>query len=438
MRTWKATVLGTVVLGSAACSGGDNPSTSEPPGTETPFAVARAAGVERDVGSVDADALQAEAAGSNRFAVDMYQRLVEEGSNLFFSPHSMRSALGMAAAGARGQTEQQMRQALEACPEGGGFHAALNRLGLDLEEHVHDADGVQLNVVNSVWGQDGWDFQSSYLDLLARSYGAGINLLDFASEPDACRQTINRWVSEQTRERIQDLLPPGSITPMSRLVLTNAVYFLANWLYEFDPELTEEAPFHRLDNSTVSAPLMQLGEPGSKVEIEYARDAEAAVRAVNLYYRGERLCMTVVLPDAGHFAAYEDELSMEALEKLIGQLHPTDLPPLRLPRFTYTSASLSLNEPLQAMGMRDAFDPAAADFSGIDGRRDLFISQVLHKAFVAVDEAGTEAAAATAVVMETTSAPMDPPRFIADRPFIFLIRDTQTGLILFMGRIVDP
>lgn len=422
----------------AACSNEGNPVAQESVEEGYPFAVARSAGIQRNTGTAEQALLREQATSSNRFAVDMYHQLVEEGESLFFSPYSLSAALGMTTAGARNETERQMRQALQLTLQGDAFHDALNGLELDLEGHVGVTDGIELNIVNSVWAQTGFDLRRVYLDLLARYYGAGVNLLDFIAAPDSSRRVINDWVSEQTRERIEDLLPPGSISPQTRLVLTNAVYFLAQWLYRFDPALTADEPFHRLDGSTVTVPLMQLGAPGENVELEYAREADAAVRAINLYYRGERLCMTALLPDAGTFAAFENELSLEAVEGLISRLRPTDLPPVQLPRFTYTSASVPLKKPLQALGMRDAFDPGLADFSGIDGRRDLFVSRVLHKAFVAVDEQGTEAAAATAVVFDRNATPPDAPQFIADRPFIFLIRDTETGLILFMGRILDP
>jgi serpin B len=438
MGTSIRVLLSTCTAVVAACSGSGSPAASEPPDGQLPFTVARSASVERQPGTADPAVLRQQAASGNRFAVALYQQLGRQEGNLFFSPHSIAAALGMTAAGAGGQTEEQMRQALQVTLAGDAFHDALNGLQLDLEDHVSSTGGVRLSIVNSVWAQTGFDFRTAYLDLLARAYGAGVNLLDFAAAPDASRRTINDWVSQQTNQRIEDLLPPGSVSTDTRLVLTNAVYFLAEWLYRFSPALTTEEPFHRLDGSTVAVPLMQLGAGSEKVELEYGRDAAAGVRAVNLYYRGRRLCMTVLLPDTGTFTAYESHLSLDGVDALIARLAKTDLPPVRLPRFTYTSASLPLRPPLEALGMRDAFEPGAADFSGIDGRRDLFVSQVLHKAFVAVDEQGTEAAAATAVVMEATSVQVDPPRFVADRPFVFLIRDTQTGLILFMGRIVDP
>jgi len=432
-------MLGGFVL--MACSADGNPA-AQPPGDEPlPFAVARAAGVERGGGAADPATLGAQVASNNRFAVAMYGQLVRSaapGENLFFSPYSMSTALAMAAGGARGTTAAQMRTALAVTLPDQALHEALDALALGLEEYVEATAGVELEVVNSIWGQTGYAFAPAYLELLARAYGAGVNLLDFAGAPEASRRVINDWVAAQTRRRIEDLLPPGSISAQTRLVLTNAVYFLGEWLYRFDAALTATADFQRLDGSAVAAPLMQLGRPGERVEVEYARDARAGVRAINLYYRGQRLCMTVVLPDAGTFAAFEAGLSVEALDPLLAGLRSTDLPPVRLPRFRYTSASVSLREPLQALGMRDAFEPGAADFSGIDGSRSLYIADVLQKAFVAVDEQGTEAAAATAVVFDPGAAPDDAPQFVADRPFVFLVRDTHTGLVLFMGRIVDP
>jgi serpin B len=342
----------------------------------------------------------------------------------------------MTEAGARGETATQIREALSVTLEGDQFHAAINGLDLDLMAHAGSTDGVQLNIVNSTWAQSGWDFRVAYLDLLARYYGAGVNLLDFQSYPDSSRVIINTWVADQTNQRIKDLIPQGAITPLTRLVLTNAIYFLADWLYTFDKALTTDEQFTKLDNSTVTVPLMQLGDSDEEVRMLYCRVGD--VRAIDLPYRGGRLCMTVMLPDKGEFPAFERSLTVEKIDQIVAAMDSTNLPPVRLPKFTFTTGSISLVPVLKALGMVDAFDGGKADFSGIDGRRDLVVSDVIHKAFIAVDEQGTEAAAATAVIFRETSIPVDPPRFIADRPFIFTIRDTQTGVILFMGRVLDP
>jgi serpin B len=420
----------------------DSVADGEEPHTTQSFTLARSADVERDRATPEPMLLRTQATSINRFAVRLYQQLIEEDQNLFFSPYSVHAALGMALAGARGATEEEMRTALQASLHGDDLHMALNGLDQSLHGHAEEAEGIQLNIVNSIWGQTGWDFRTDYLDLLARSYGAGINLLDFISTPEESRQIINQWVSDQTRERIQNLLPGGSIHADTRLVLTNAVYFLADWLYQFNGNLTTDEPFYRLDGSTVDVPLMQIDMEetfmsSGEVELEYAYDWSVGLKALNLYYQGKRLCMTVLLPDSGTFENYEGSLTMERIDALLTRLSNTSLELVRLPRFRFTS-SVPLGGPLQVLGMRAAFDPGRADFSGIDDRRDLFISQVFHKAFVDVDEQGTEAAAATAVVMVLSAVPPPPPQFVADRPFIFLIRDTETGLILFMGRVLDP
>ncbi|MBD3321866.1 MAG: serpin family protein, partial [Chitinivibrionales bacterium] len=282
----------------------------------------------------------------------------------------------------------------------------------------------------------GWEMLPGYLNLLSRYYGAGVNLLDFVAEPDPSRIVINSWVEDQTNERIKNLIPPGAITSDTRFVLTNAIYFLANWLFQFDVSLTADEPFTLLDNSTVTAPLMQLGETGEKITMNYARTGIA--RAIDLPYKGDRLRMTVVLPDSGKFEEFESACNADTIAAIVQALDSTELPPVRLPKFTFTTGSISLVPALKSLGMIDAFNGAKADFSGIDGTKSLFVSDVIHKAFIAFDEAGTEAAAATAVIFERTSINPDPPQFIADRPFIYIIRDRQTGVILFMGRILDP
>lgn len=379
--------------------------------------------------------LDDQAASINTFAVAMYKQLGAKPGNLFFSPYSITAALGMTEAGARGETAEQIRQALSVTLPGDDFHAAINGLDLSLMEYAKATDGVTLNVVNSTWMQAGWDFRVRYLDLLSRFYGAGVNLLNFRNEPEPSRIIINTWVADQTNQRIKDLIPQGVISPNTRLVLTNAIYFLGNWRYQFDATLTRNETFTKLDRSTVSTPLMQLGKSGEKVRMKYAM--VGSTRALDLPYQGDRLCMTVILPDTGTFSTFESSIDVQKLNALIQALDSTRLPPVRLPKFTFTSGSVSLKPALQVLGMTDAFGDAA-DFSGIDGTRQLSIADIFHKAFIAVDEKGTEAAAATAVIIEVTSSPMEAPHFVVDRPFLFVIRDRHTGVILFMGRIVDP
>lgn len=407
-------------------------STDDDPSGE-PFSTA-ASDVVRDTGPVDSAVVSEQARSLNTFAVSLYKHLVEDGGNVFFSPYSITTALGMTEAGARGETRHGIRTALSVSLPGDSFHAAINGLNLSLGQHAGETEGLTLKAANSTWAQNGLDLLDSYLDLLSRYYGAGVNCLDFASRPESSRVIINTWVAEKTEQKIEDLIPRGTITPNTQFVLTNAIYFLGDWRYSFDASLTEQDRFTRLDGSVVSAPMMRLKEPGESADLMHAR--AGSVRAVDLPYRGDRLRMTVLLPDSGDFAALEQSLTAERIAGIIGTMSSTRLPEVRFPKFSFTTRSMSLKEPLRAMGMADAFS-GSADFSGIDGTGGLSISDVLHKAFIAVNETGTEAAGATAVIMQRASA-APPQPFVADRPFVFLIRDSATGAILFMGRILDP
>jgi serpin B len=281
-------------------------------------------------------------------------------------------------------------------------------------------------VVNATWGQAGYSFLPAYLDTLALSYDAGLRILDFMADPEAARATINAWVSAETADRIRDLLQPGTILPTTRLVLTNAIYFSAAWAEPFPKTATREGDFHLLDGSVVKAPLMS-----HRADFGYA--AGDGYEAVELLYDGKELSMVVLLPAEGRFEEFEASLDAPKLTGILAALLPRDIQ-LTMPRFS-SESELGLVETLRALGMSDAFTPGVADFSGIDGTRDLFISGVVHKAFVSVDEDGTEAAAATAVIIGIVSVPQ-PVR--ADRPFIFLVRDIPTGAILFLGRVLSP
>jgi serpin B len=255
-------------------------------------------------------------------------------------------------------------------------------------------------------------------------------LVDFQNDPQGARQDINDWVSRETQEKIKDIVPPGAIDAMTRLVLANAIYFKADWASEFAREDTSDQDFHLADGNTVSVPTMY--QNGS---FRYA--AERGLQALELPYAGDQLSMVILLPDEGQLDALQTDLDAERLDELLGKLDYR-MVDVHLPKFTY-EYSLSLADVLANMGMRTAFDPAKADFSGMDGARDLYIGDVLHKAFVAVDEAGTEAAAATVVIMKLTAMlPEDAIQFRVDRPFLFVIRDIPTGTILFVGRVMIP
>jgi serpin B len=339
----------------------------------------------------------------------------------------------MTFAGAAGSTADQMAGTLHFDLEDGALHAAFNAYALDLEARANaDVDGTpfELSIANSLWGQEGFAFRPEFLDLLAENYAAGMRLADFVADPEASRQVINRWVSDETRQRIEDLIPEGAIDEMTRLVLANAIYFKASWMSSFDPDATAREPFHLLSGDTVDVPMMHADE-------SYRYLVADGYQAIELPYQSGEMSMVILLPDGGRFAAFEDTMGLDVLEQALGQMAYGPVR-LGLPRFTYES-EFSLRDALEGLGMTDAFDPDRADFSGMDGNRDLYIASVLHKAFVAVDEKGTEAAAATAVIMGVTSAPIGEPITITvDRPFIYLIRDGQTGGILFLGRVVDP
>lgn len=366
--------------------------------------------------------------GNSSFAVDLYREIKGKTGNQFFSPLSISLALAMTYGGARGETALEMAEALHFDMGGDQLHAAFNALDLDLASRGEDTEeGFELSIANFTWGQRDYEFLDSYLDLLAINYGAGMRLLDFVREPEPSRQIINQWVSERTNERIKDLLPEGSISPLTVLVLTNAIYFNAKWLKPFPPERTYDGSFRLLDGSQVTVPMM--GETLNTPFLE-----SDGVIALELPYLGEETSMVILMPDVAQFSAFEDSLSYERLNTLISGLQDTEMS-LRMPKFSF-AADYDVIPILRTLGMEKAFVGGVADFSGMDGTRDLFISGVVHKAFVAVDEEGTEAAAATGVVVGRTSLP--PREVVIDHPFIFMIRDRVTGTILFMGRVVDP
>lgn len=376
--------------------------------------------------------LQELAAGNMAFAFDLYHQLKKGGGNLFYSPYSISLALAMTYAGARGETEQQMAQTLHYLLPQDRLHPAFNALDLELarlDEGIGDEMGepFKLNIANSIWGQRGYEFLSDYLDVIALNYGAGMRLVDFEKESEQARQVINDWVSEQTEEKIKDLIPQGAINTLTRLILANAIYFNAGWLHPFEVEGTREGVFHLLDGSDVAASFMFQEEMFRYGEGE-------GYQAVVLPYVGDKTAMVILLPDADRFESFEDSLDSQRLQEIMGSLESQTVR-LSMPKFEYET-SYGLSETLREMGMPRAF--SEADFSGMDGTRDLFISEIVHKAFVSVDEEGTEAAAATAVIMQVTMAPLAPVEMTIDHPFIFMIEDLQTGTILFLGRVMNP
>lgn len=365
--------------------------------------------------------------GNMSFALEMYHSLGSGEENMFFSPFSISAALAMTYAGARGPTEEEMRETLHFTLPENTLHAAFGSLLRRLAPDSNDDGEFVLHTVNALWGQRGHDFLPGFLSLVSEYYRGGISILDFTDEPERSRSTINEWVAEQTEDRIADLLPPGSITAATRLVLTNAIYFNARWLFTFDPAATARRPFTLLSGEQLEVASMSVTE-------SYRMMTGEGYGAVELPYRGTDVSMLLIVPDEGMFPEIEGRLDPEFVRRTDAAMGQVSLH-LSLPKFSSTSR-FSLKDVLTSMGMPSAFGPAA-DFSGMDGTRWLYISGVFHQAFVSVDEYGTEAAAATAVVMEKRNGGAS-VEFSIDRPFIYMIRDGATGTPLFIGRLLNP
>jgi serpin B len=394
---------------------------------------------------------------SNAFAYDLFAKLRAtkgDRTNLFFSPYSISSALTMTYLGARGKTADEMRATLHVplaidqigparqLPDPNGptktGYAALNAslVGDPAKQEF------SLSVANSLWGQNGEPFLPDYLDVVKKDFGADLTAVDFITHAEACRQQINDWVASKTQDKIKDLIPPGRITSDTRLVLTNAIYFKGSWSSQFQADRTQKADFST--DRKIQADFMHQTE-----HLLYAEDD--LCQAIEMPYKGDRVSMLVLLPklkdvdairkgDSPTWQALnklEDSLSAQYVEKLIGQLADRKVD-LALPKW-HATQSFDLGSMLADMGMKQAFT-AQADFSGINGRTDLSISDVIHKAFVTVDETGTEAAAATAVIMHGLAMIREPlpVTFTADHPFVYLIVDDQSHAILFAGRLCDP
>ncbi len=371
-------------------------------------------------------------AGNTQFAVDVYKKLAADPDNVnvFFSPYSISVALAMTWAGALGDTASQMADTLHFSLDQDALHPAFDWLDLALNSRGEGAEGkdgepFRLHVINRLFGQTGYQFLQPFLDTLALYYGAGLYLLDFASDPDAGRVAINDWVAEQTEDRIKDLIPPPAITFNTKLVLVNAIYFNAKWKEVFDDQLTADGSFSLLDGGSVSVPMMVHEDP-----LPYG--AGDGWQAVEIPYDGEELSMVVIVPD--DFGAFEQALDATKIATIFSSLG-SDSATITMPRFKIDGATFSVKKILSELGMSDAFTMGVADLSGMDGTHNLYIGDVLHKAFVAVDEYGTEAAAATAVVVNDFGVPN---HLDVDRPFVFVVRDIQTDSLLFVGRVLNP
>jgi serpin B len=373
--------------------------------------------------------------GNNQFAFDLYVRLRAQAGNAFVSPYSLSSALAMTYAGARGETAGQMAKALHFSEPPERLHSAFRELNRTINGNG-DGNGngksrsFQLSVANALWAQQGERFLPEFLRLVEENYGAGLREVDFQSAETA-RRTINQWIEEQTQHKIKDLLAAPYPGPGTVLVLTNAIYFKGTWASPFSKQATRDEDFRMsTGQAAVRVPTMHQIE-----RLRYLEDER--FQALALPYAGNELEMVVLLPrKADGLAEFERSLTSKSLAGWLDKMRPRRVD-LALPRFKI-EMSLSLKDRLAEMGMPQAFG-SNADFSGMNGQRDLFLSAVIHKAYVDVNEEGTEAAAATAAIMTRSSAVAERPvAFRADHPFVFLIRHARTGSVLFLGRVADP
>lgn len=368
---------------------------------------------------------------NNQFAFDLYSRYktTQAGKNIFYSPYSITTALGMTYEGASGQTAAEMQKVFH-MPANAGARRAASASVID---SLNTASSLfTLKTANALWAEKTFAFLPDFLSITKTYYKGNTTNLDFIGNAEGSRKTINTWVANQTSNKITDLIPSGAVDRMTRMVLTNAIYFKGTWVIEFDKSKTQAADFTLVSGSKTSAPLMALSGP--KAIFKYAEDQND--QAIELPYKGDRLSMLVILPKNSGLQSVEGSLNVDTVANLEKSLI-LERVDIFLPKFTFKT-TYQMADDLRALGMPTAFS-GSADFSGMDGKKDLNISQVIHQAFVDVNEEGTEAAAATAVIVSTSSVmPAPIPVFRADHPFVFMIRDNQTGEILFMGRVMDP
>ena len=370
--------------------------------------------------------------GNNRFAVDLYGKVRDRPGNLFLSPYSISTALAMTYLGAKGQTARELAETLHFPEQAGamdsGFAELRKRFDAGGEERPY-----QLSTANALWGQQGLAYRPEFLKRAEAGFGAGLHPVDFAGNPEAARKTINDWVETQTRDKIKDLIDSSAIKKDTDLILTNAIYFKGAWATPFPKSATKDEPFGNGDK-TIPVPMMHLA--GS---FDYSEDEAAGLQVLSLPYSGNELAMVVLLPrKPDGLAGLEASLTGPRLDGWLAKPSNRQVE-ISMPRFKL-ERDVELSGVLASLGMRSAFG-AGADFSGMTEDRRLVLSAVIHKAFADVNEEGTEAAAATAVVMMRMSAmvPRQPPvAFRADHPFLFLIRDVKSGSILFMGRVSNP
>lgn len=368
---------------------------------------------------------------NNQFALDLCGRLDKKG-NLFFSPAGISTALAMTYAGARGQTAEQMAKVLHFQLDAKRLHPAFAALLWEMQGEGEQR-GCRLHIANALWGHKDTNILPDFLQQMMDNYSNTLPLIDF-SEPEQARRDINAWVARQTADKIKDLLHPGDLSPETRLVLTNAIYFKGDWLRPFEGNNTHDQPFHVTTTKDVLVPMMHQTD-----KFRHFADEEKTFQLLEMPYKDSELSMVVLLPSrVDGLAQLEKTLDSETLTKWLQKMESKKVV-LTLPKFTMR-CRLPLADRLRAMGMTAAFRDREADFTGMThDKPPLFLSAVIHEAWVDVNEKGTEAAAATAVVARAAAAPLrEPIVFRADHPFLFLIRDTRSGSILFLGRMNNP
>lgn len=375
----------------------------------------------------DAQDLNQTVKGNNEFTFSVYGEVNNHPDNVFFSPYSISSALAMTYTGADGVTQKEMAEVFHFLEDKKMLSKHFSQLNTQFEKYAEEK--IQLNIANSLWCQQDYQFRKAFLDINRTYYNAGIHNVNFRDDYKQIRNDINTWVEDKTENKIKDLIKRGMLDNMTRLVLVNAIYFKGMWEHPFKEKDTREDTFYLYSTCKTQAKFMN-----KTLSLNYYEDGVAQV--VEIPYSGEKLSMMVILPKKKYgMEELESRLSQDLYRTYLGSMH-TKKVDLSLPKFT-VNAEYELSKVLKEMGMKSAFGEGA-DFSEMTGNKDLFINNIVHKSFVDVNEEGTEAAAATGVVMRKTSAIMETVEFKADHPFIFLIKDRETNSILFMGRLMNP
>jgi serpin B len=398
--------------------------------------------------NLDEDAL-ALANGNNDFCCDLYHEFINDREgNFVYSPYSIYLAFAMAYAGARGNTATEIADTLHFNLPADAIPAAFQKLNeiisqpdtstcfdvpsdgnLDFENTV-EKENYTLNIANALWGQEGYPFLSPYINTVDKYYGGGLESLDFTGNPEKVAEIINEWIGEQTEDRINDIISPSSIGPLTKLIITNAIYFFAYWENQFDENDTEDKPFHLINEEVIDVPTMH-----QKLLMDYTEGY--GYQAVILQYKSSELDMIIVLPDIDTFEAFDRSLDSLKLKAIVNKMESREVD-LALPKFEYTSKYEDMRDTFQKLGIVDAFKDGVANFSGITEIENLYIENVIHQTFILVNEEGTEAAAATVIPMAGSPPPPPPATFTADHPFIYFIQHQKTGAILFMGRVLNP